>query len=90
MERIMDVELFLRNPRLMGRRQPTLHGNTTRDVPACSCQRVERGRMDCLLRLLAEFASAEPRGRHTHQSAGGARNIQGRTTGAISGGLQIA
>ena len=53
------------DPRLMGRRQPTLHGNNTCDVPPCSCQRVEGGRTDCLPRLLAEFASAEPRGRHT-------------------------
>ena len=46
--------------------------------------------MDHLLRPPAEFAPAEPRGRHTHRSAGGARNFQGRTTGPIPGGLQVA
>ena len=74
----------------MGRGQPTLHGDNTQDVLACSHQRAERGGMDHPPRLLAEFASAEPRGRHTCHSAGGARNFQGRATGAIPGGLQVA
>ena len=34
----------------------------------------------------AEVASAEPRGRCTHHSAGGTRNLQRRTAGAIPGG----
>ena len=45
--------------------------------------------MNCLLGPLAEYASAEPRGRHTHCSAGGTRNIQGGTAGAIPGGLEV-
>ena len=74
----------------MGGRQPTSHDNIIQDVPVCSHQRAEGGGMDRPLRLMAEFASAEPRGGHTCHSAGGARNVQGRNTGAISGGLQIA
>ena len=53
-------------------------------------QRVERGGTDSLLRPLAEVSSAEPRGGHTCHSAGGTRNLQRRTAGAIPGGLQTA
>ena len=74
----------------MGRRQPSLLGNNAQNVPACSSQRVEKGRMDHPLRPLAEFASAEPGGGHTCHSAGRARNFQRRIAGAIPGGLQAA
>ena len=71
----------------MGRGQPKLCGNNLQNVLACSCQRAERGQMNHLPGPLAEYASAEPRGGHTHHSAGGLRNIQGRTAGVLPGGL---
>ena len=49
---------------------------------------MERDRMNSLLRLLAEVASAKPRGRHTCHSTGGTRNLGKRTAGTIPGGLQ--
>ena len=46
--------------------------------------------MDHLPRPLAELASAEPRGRHTHHSAGGARNYKGGVTRGVFRSLQDA
>ena len=74
----------------MGRRQPSLLGDNAQNVPACSSQRVEGGRMNSLPRLLIEVASAEPRGGSTCHSAGGSRNFQRRYVGAITGGLQTS
>ena len=74
----------------MGRRQPSSLSDNAQNVPACSSQRVERGGRDSLPRLPAEVASAEPRGGHTHHSAGGPRNFQRRSAGAILGGLKTS
>ena len=74
----------------MGRGQPPSSYNPPQDVPTCHLQRMERGRMICLPRHLAANAPAEPRGRHTHHSAGLARDQQGGTPQYLLKSLQAA
>ena len=71
MERIMDVELFL------GIQGQWVEDSQHRVVIIhemfwhAATKGQKEARMDHLPRLLAKFASAEPRGRHTCHSAGG-------------------
>ena len=76
--------------RPMGRGQPPSSYNAPRDVPTCCLQRMERGRMICLPRYLAAYAPAEPRGRHTHCSAGWDGDQQGGTPRYLHRSLQAA
>ena len=71
----------------MAQGQPPLSYNPPRDVPTCHLQRAEGGRMSHLLRLLAAYAPAEPRGRHTRCSAGLAIDQQGGTPRYVLRGL---
>ena len=65
--------------RPMGQGQPSLSYNPPQDVPTCHLQRTKGGRMSHLPRSLAAYAPAEPRGGHTHHSAGPAGDQQGGT-----------
>ena len=64
----------------MGRGQPPSSYNPPRDVPICHLRRTERGGMIRLLRHLAGYAPAEPRGGHTCRSAGPAGDQPGRNS----------
>ena len=64
----------------MGRGQPPLSYNPPQDVPTCHLQRAKGGRMSHLPRLPVAYAPAEPRGGHTHHSAGPGQRPAGRNS----------